>query len=118
MEQKFKLSLPELKKILKDNKLHGQSLNKPEIAEVLINAGILRHEDIYCEDRTERDPKYERLHMLRCNPKKVKITDLETGNIQLFPSIYRAHKTTKHCMSTLLKYNGKVWKGRYEIEYI
>ena len=47
--KRYKLSRAELVQLLKDNKLRGFSLNRPEIAKILIDKGILKHEDIFNE---------------------------------------------------------------------
>ena len=123
----MKFKLPELRQMLIDNNLKGISRNKTEIIELLINKGYLKKEDVYPEQRIVEkkviekeikkpiDPKYERLRNLRTQPKKVVYTDLETGNVQEFDSVYKAARATKHSSKLFTDYNGRLYKERYQI---
>ena len=44
------------------------------------------------EKEKSKDPKYDRLKMIKQNPRKVMLEDIETGEIKTFPSIYKAAK--------------------------
>lgn len=45
----MQIIVPELKQILKNRHVKGQSLNKPEIVKVLLDKNVMKHEDIYTE---------------------------------------------------------------------
>ena len=44
------------------------------------------------EKEKSRDIKYDRLKAIKQNPRKVSLEDIETGEIETFPSIYKAAK--------------------------
>ena len=54
------------------------------------------------------DPKYQFLKQIRSNPKKVKIPDLETDNVVLYPTIYKAALALNQNTGVIGMYNGKV----------
>jgi hypothetical protein len=77
-----KSSVPELKQILKDNNVKGQSLNKPEIIKVLIYKGVLKHQDIYTEViKVKERKKNVKLPFIRLSPRRVTITYVDTGEV-------------------------------------
>ena len=43
-----------------------------------------------------RDPKYDRLKGIRNKPATVKLTNMETGEIKIYKSLYSAMRETKH----------------------
>jgi hypothetical protein len=57
------------------------------------------------------DPKFERLKNIRTNPKSVETTNVETGEVTIYPSIYKAEKTLKHRWDYFINNNGKISKG-------
>ena len=60
------------------------------------------------------DPsKYAHLKGIRTNPKTVKIHDLETDSVTVFPSAYKVYRALGIYPSFIR--DGKVWKGRYMI---
>lgn len=58
------------------------------------------------------DPKYERLKTLRLNPRIVKATNIETGEVQVYKSTYEASKALKRCWKYLISKNGKTIAGK------
>ena len=116
--KKFKLSHTEMKQLLKDNNLRSSSFSKPKIAEILINNNILKHEDIFNEVEQKNEPKQEgKLCTIRNNPKKIKITDVTTGEVKECPSLYRARTDLKISIRPDLFKEGVLYKPRYRIEY-
>jgi hypothetical protein len=109
------LKLPELKKIMRDNKIKGSSyMNKPEIIALLLENGIIFEEKQDVE--REIDPKYEFIRFIRNNPKSVEIRDLETDEITTYSSIYKASRALCCSTKVITSNNGKVWKNKYDIK--
>ena len=105
-------SLPELKQIMRDNKLEGCSaMNKPEILKLLNEKGLV--EDAALVQKEKKKPVKDILSMfeftktIRCNPKKVFIKDLSTGIETEYPSLYRAAKTINYDPKTITRCNGE-----------
>lgn len=118
-----KYLLPELKQMIKDNKIKGITIvNKPEILKFLIERGLVPVEALAKPVKSvkENDPKYEhfRLKLLCNNLRKVIIKDLKTGIETEYPSIYRTSQTFGWSTRINLNNNDKVWKGRYEIKVV
>src|SRR5271157_1631202 len=114
------MKLPELKSLMKENKLKGSSyMNKPEIIAVLLAKGIINEDSVKKQGaavKREIDPKYEFTRFIRNNPKNVEIRDLETGEITIYSSLYKASRATGCSIKFITGNNGKVWKNRYEIK--
>ena len=58
------------------------------------------------------------LNQIRSNPKKVEIHDLETDNIVLYSSIYKAALALDQNPGAISMYDGKVWRSRYAIKIL
>jgi hypothetical protein len=116
------MNLPDLNSLIKENKIKGTSLmNKPEKIAILVEKGIIPEESLKkpkVQERREVDPKYLRLKDIRNNPMAVKIRDLELGTVTIYPSIYKVRRATRITDKTLRDYDGKVLRGRYEINII
>lgn len=114
-------SLPELKQIMKDNKIKGITImNKPEIVKLLVERGLISEITLKKPEKIvkEINSKYDFIRFIRNNPKKVVITDLETGIETEYPSIYKASRALGCATTPITKNNGKVWRERYEIKVI
>ena len=96
------ISLRELRAMLKENSIRGcLHYNKPELVDVLVKRGLLP-EIIKITTSTslperngtkkEINPKYNFLKRIRNSPKKVDIQDMETGDIIVYSSMYKAAK--------------------------
>ena len=112
------MKLPELKALMKENKIKRSSLmNKPEIIALLVEKGILSKEDVKPKPKPVRliDPKYSHLKNIRNNPRSVEIRDLETGACNVYPSIYKASRALGGSTRIIIVNNGKVWHERYAI---
>ena len=55
-----------------------------------------------------RDPKYDRLCMIRNNPRKVTLTNVETGAVTTYHSLYKAAKSTGRACIYFKRNNGKI----------
>ena len=93
-------SLTELKAMLKENKIRGYlHYNKSELVDMLVKRGLLpEHIKITTitslsereNTKKEINPKYKFLKHIRNSPKKVEIQDMETGEIIIYSSMYKA----------------------------
>nr|XP_047144808.1 uncharacterized protein LOC124818280 [Hydra vulgaris] len=64
------------------------------------------------KEKNERDPKYDWLAKIRTNPTTIKLTNIETGEVKIYNSLYDYIRKEKHCKSYAEKYNGKVKNGK------
>ena len=100
---------------------------KPEIVDVLVKRGLIpeiikittstslpERKDI----KKEINPKYHFLKHIRNSPKKVEIQDMETGEIIVYSSMYKAAKRLNQQSRLIYAYDGKVWRNRYAIEVL
>ena len=117
------ISLTELRAMLKENKIRGYlHCNKSELVDVLVKRELLP-ETIKITTITslpEREntkkkikPKYNFVKHIRNSPKKVEIQDMETGEIIIYSSMYKAAKTFNQQSRLISTYNGKIWRNRY-----
>ena len=67
--------------------------------------------------KKERNPKYNFLNHIHNSPKKIEIQDMETGEIIIYSSMYKAAKRYNQQSRLISTYNGKVWKNRYALKY-
>ena len=63
--------------------------------------------------KKERNPKYNFLKHIRNRPKKVEIRDVETGEIIVYSSMYKAAKTFNQQSRLISAYDRKVRRNRY-----
>ena len=121
-------SLTELRAMLKKNKIRGYlHYNKSELIDVLIKRGLLP-ETINITDiisvperentKKEINPKYNFLKHIRNSQKKVEIRDMETGEIIVYSSMYKAAKTFNQQSRIISAYDGKVWRNRHAIKVL
>jgi hypothetical protein len=117
-----KMKLPELKSLMKENKITGSShMNKPEIIAELLDRGVISEDSVKKQAapvKREIDPKYEFIRSIRNNPKSVEIRDLEKGEMTTYSSIYKASRAIGRSTKIITGNNGRVWKNRYEIKII
>ena len=66
--------------------------------------------------KKEIKPNFEKLATIRNNPKSVIIKNVETGETNTFPSIYKASKFIGRSPSMVQYWDGKVWDNKYEIK--
>ena len=123
------ISLTELRAMLKENKIRGYlHYNKSELVDVLVKSGLIP-ETITITTITslserqnttkEINPKYNFLKYIHNSPKKVEIQDMETGEIIIYSSMYKAAKRFNQQSRLISTYkNGKVWGNRYAIKVL
>jgi len=113
------------------------STTAKSIAKLLIIAldnGVVKREDILCpeQEKPEKkprgrprkcppkevdlakivDPKYHRLRTIRTNPISVKLTNVHTGEVTSYSSLYKASSATHHACNFFKRNNGRVIDGR------
>ena len=120
------ISLTELKEMLKENKIRGYlHYNKSELVDVLVKRGLLPDTmnittitSLPQREITKKqiNPKYNFLKHIRNSPKKVEIQDMETGEIIIYSSMYKAAKRFNQQSRLISTYDGKLWKNRYAIK--
>ena len=68
--------------------------------------------------KKEINPKYNFLKHIRNSPKKVEIQDMETGEVIIYSSMYKAAKIFNQQLRLISIYDGKVWMNRYAIKVL
>ena len=68
--------------------------------------------------KTEINPKYNILKDIRNSQRKVEIRDMETGEIIVYSSMYKAAKTFNQQSRLISTYDGKVGRNRYAIKVL
>ena len=120
------LNLTELRAMLNENKIRGYvHYNKSELVDVLVKRGLLpetiknititslpKREDT----KKEINPKNNFVKHIRNSPKKVEIWDMETGEIIVYSTMYKAAKTFNQQSRLIPAYDGKIWRNRYAIK--
>ena len=111
-----------LQHLLKEHNLKGYSHygTKPELVELLTSKGILSesHKRRPLEKNSvpvQPDPRRRNPQRIRPPPKHCKITNVETGEVTEFPSIYKCGKALKINTGSLKWHNNKQL-GMYLIE--
>ena len=122
------ISLTELRAMLKENKIIGYlHSNKSELVDVLVKRGLLLDTmnittitSLPDRENTKKEinHKYNFLKHIRNRPKKVEIQDMETGEIIIYSSTYKAAKRFNQQSKLISTYDGKVWRNRYAIRVL
>ena len=112
------ISLTELRAMLKENKIRGYlHYNKSELVDVLVKRGLLPETmkittitSLHEREDTKKEinTKYNFQKYIRNSPKKVEIRDMETGEIIVYPSMYKAAKRFNQQSRLISTYDGKV----------
>jgi len=108
-------------------------MNKDEAIALLLEKGIITTTDLLQQKDETKKPetvtqvtqvtqvacntnpsKYAHLKGIRTKPKTVKIHDLKTDSVTVFPSAYKVYRALG-IYSSFIR-DGKVWKGRYKIK--
>ena len=115
-----KHSQPELVALMKKQKeLHGYShYNKEEKIKLLVEKGFLKVELIEPpppQQEKKIDPKHIYLRKIRKEKKMVTVTDVETGEEKIYPSIYSCSRALEVNSGIIGYYDGKIYKGKYKI---
>ena len=118
MSETSSLKLPELRDILRTNKIRGYShYDKKQLVVLLREKGLLPEEPPKpVKEIKEINPKYQRLVGIRTNPRSVLLKNVNTGEKQSFSSIYKASRFIKHSPRTITFWDGRIWNDLYEIK--
>ena len=67
--------------------------------------------------KTSKRPDYKRMRKIRNEPISVKFIDMETKEKNIFPSIYKAAQFLDKCPQTIAHYGRKkgIWNKKYQI---
>ena len=116
------ISLTELRAMLPENKIKWYLHYQLEVIDVLIKTGLLPETitSLPQQQNTKKEinPKYNFLKHIHNSPMKVEIRAMETGEIIVYSSMYKAAKTFNQQSSLIPAYDGKVWKNRYAINVL
>ena len=85
------MNIKELKTLLKENKIDFYTYWDKKKLVTMANEHNLLPKPEAVKERGN-DVKYDRLKMIKKNPREVMLVDTETGEIKTFPSIYKASK--------------------------
>ena len=116
-----KYSLPELKQMMRDNGIIGVTLmNKPKMLQRLHNLGLVPAEALIVkkEKKTTVTQVKVKVDCNRYKPKKVLVTDIETGLETVYPSIYQSSRALGCSKTQLFLKNGQVLNKRYKIDIV
>ena len=107
--------------MLKENKIRGYlHHSKSELVDVLVKRGLLLETSKITtitspsereNTKKEINPKYNFQKQIRNSPKQVKIQDMETGEIIIYSSMYKAAKIFNQQSRLISTYDGKVWRN-------
>ena len=86
----------------------------PEIINITTITSLPERKDT----KKEINPKSNFLKHIRNSPKKVEIQYMETGEIIVYSSMYKAAKIFNQQSRIIYGYDGKVWKNRYAIKVL
>ena len=113
--------------MLKENKIGGYlHYHKSELVDVLVIRGLLPETmkittitslPERVDTKKEINPKYIFLKHIPNSPKKVEIRDIETVEIIVYSSMYKA-KTFNQQSRLISAFDGKVWRNRYAINVL
>ena len=126
------MNMEELKKLLKENRVHFYSYwGKGKLEDLARINKLIPEPEPKAEPKVEPEPKiepeqkpktskrpdYKQLRKIRNEPINVKFLDVETGEEKTFPSIYKAAKFLDKCPQTIAHYGRKkgIWNKKYQI---
>ena len=119
------MNVEDLKKLLKENRIHFYSYwGKRKLID-LANINNLLPEVKEPVKEPEKEPEeekpkyvnYDRLRNIRNSPKKVILIDVETKEEKTLPSIYKAAQFLDKCPQTIRHFGMKkgIWNKKYQI---
>ena len=121
------ISLTELRAMLKENEIRGYlHYNKPEFGDVLVKSGLLPYTTnitpiTSLPERVitkKENPQYNFLKHIRNSRNKFEIQDMETGEIIIYSSMYKAAMRFNQQSILISTYDGKLWRNRYAIKVL
>ena len=113
------MNTEELRKLLKDNRVHFYSYwGKNKLIDLArINKLIPEPEPKPEESKTPKSVSWQRLKNIRNSPINVKLIDIETKGEKSFPSIYKAAQYLDKSPQTVRHFGKRkgVWNNKYQI---
>ena len=113
------MNTEELRKLLKDNRVHFYSYwGKNKLIDLArINKLIPEPEPEPEEPKTPKSVSWQRLKNIRNSPINVKLIDIETKEEKSFPSIYKAAQYLDKSPQTIRHFGKRkgIWNNKYQI---
>ena len=113
------MNTEELKKLLKDNRIHFYSYwGKNKLIDLArINKLIPEPEPEPEKPETPKNVSWQRLKNIRNSPVNVKLIDIETKEEKTFPSIYKAAQYLDKSPQTIRHFGKRkgIWNKKYQI---
>ena len=120
------MNMEELRKLLKENRIHFYSYwGKGKLEDLArINKLIPEPEpepepipEPEEKPKTSKRPDYKRMRKIRNEPISVKFIDVETKEEKIFPSIYKGAQFIDKCPQTVAHYGRRkgIWNKKYQI---
>ena len=110
------MNIKELKTLLKENKMNFYTYwDKKRLIALANEHNLLPKTEL--EKEKSKDVKYDRLKTIKQNPRKVMLEDIKTGEIKIFPSIYKAVKFIDHALQTVTYWGNRegAWNNKYKV---
>ena len=118
------MNTEELKKLLKDNRVHFYSYwGKNKLIDLARINKLIPEPEPEPEKPEEPEPETsksvsrQRLKNIRNSPISVKLIDIETKEEKTFPSIYKASQFLDKCPQTIRLFGKRkgIWNKKYQI---
>ena len=126
------MNIEELKKLLKENRVHFYSYwGKGKLEDLARINKLIPEPEPKVEPKVEPEPKiepeqkpktskrpdYKRMRKIRNEPISVKFIDMETKEEKIFPPIYKGAQFLDKCPQTIAHYGRKkgIWNKKYQI---
>ena len=118
------MNTEELKKLLKENRVHFYSYwGKNKLIDLARINKLIPEPEPEPEEPEEPKPEtpkivsWQRLKNIRNSPISVKLIDIETKEENTFPSIYKAAQHLDKCPQTIRHFGKRkgIWNNKYQI---
>ena len=118
------MNTKDLRKLLKDNGVCAYTYwGKDKLIDLAKINNLLPEPKPEPEPEPEKEPKepkkvsWQKLKQIRNKPVNVKLIDVETGEIKVYPSIYKASQYLDKSPQTIRHYGQRkgVWNKKYQI---
>ena len=112
------MNTEELRKLLKDNRVHFHSYwGKNKLIDLARINKLIPEPEPKPEPETPKIVSWQRLKNIRNSPINVKLIDIETKEEKTFPSIYKAAQYLDKSPQTVRHFGKRkgVWNNKYQI---
>ena len=110
------MNIRDLKTILKENNIDFYTYwDKKRLVALANENDLLPKPEL--EKEKSQDVKYDRLKTIKKNPREVMLKDIETGEIKIFPWIYKAGKFIDQAPQTVTYWGNRkgAWNNKYKV---